>query len=182
MRISGLLACMGAVGLCIPAVAQDEFTPPKPTRYHEFLKQFVGTWDVQAKIWTEQGKPPIKSSAIETASLKCAGLWLVYNDKGELGGRAFEGYGMLGYDEEKKKFIGCWVDQTSTSMDIAEGTCDEKGKVFTLISETTDAAGTVTRTKRVMEIKGPDSQSLVCYEGPKGKEVVVGEYEYTRKK
>jgi hypothetical protein len=182
MKVYLLLALIGALEISPTASPQDEFAPPKPTKYHDLLKQFVGTWDIQAKLWTEPGKQPIVSSAIETASLKCQGLWLVYNDKGELAGRAFEGYGMLGYDAEKEKFVGSWVDQTSTSMDIAVGSCDEKGKVFTLISEAVDATGKTIRTKRVIEIKSKDAQSQITYQGPEGKEVTIAKFEYTRRK
>jgi hypothetical protein len=170
---------LGATGIASP---QDDASPPKPGKHHEFLKQFEGTWDVKAAFWMEPGKPPVESKAVETAKLKCEGLWLVYSDKGEFLGKPFEGHGLLGYDPQKGKFVGAWVDQTASSMDLAEGTCDEKGKVFTLVSESPGADGKSIKTKRITAFKDQDTQTLTVYQGPAGQEVIVAKLEYTRKK
>lgn len=154
---------------------------PKPGKNHEMLKRFQGTWEVLGKYWIEADKA-IEYKLVETGTLSCNGLWLIYTDKGVMQGKPYDGHGTLGYDERKKKFVGTWVDSANTQIDVGEGVFDEQGKVFTYVSTISDDDGKPVRIKRVTEIKSDDLQIMTVYTGPEGKEEVTGKVEYRRKK
>src|SRR5947207_3559888 len=152
-----------AAMLVLALAMRQQEEPPKPGKNHELLKRFDGSWQVHGKFWDETGKSTAEFTFVETGTLCCNGLWLIYTDKGEYQGKPYEGHGTLGYDEHKKKFVGTWVDSMGTSIDIGEGSLDEKGKVFTYVSAVPDADGNSTRYKRVTEIKSDDLQMMTVY-------------------
>jgi len=164
--------------------SQEGFQPPKPTKFHEHLKQFEGTWDAVSKFFMEPGKPAVESKGSETGKLVSGGLWLVFDYKGDMFGIPFVGHGVMGYDTHKKKYVGSWVDSMATGLFTSEGTCDDKGKVFTSVMEGTDPeSGKTMKMKHVSEIKDADTKTLTFYmDGPDGKEIVMGTIEYKRRK
>lgn len=171
--------------LSLPAAAgAQEYQPPKPTKFHEYLKQFEGAWDAVSKFQMQPGQPPVESKGSEVAKLTSGGLWLVFEYKGDMFGQPFTGHGVMGYDTQKKKFVGTWVDSMATGLFLSEGTCDDKGKVFTSVMEGTDPeSGKPMKMKHVSEIKDADRKTLTFYtDGPDGKETAVGTIEYTRRK
>jgi hypothetical protein len=180
---TSMWAILAAVILSGSLVAQQQQTP-KPGRQHEFLKQFEGTWDAAAKFQGEPGKPMMESKGVETATLGLGGFWLTYEYKGEMMGAPFTGHGTMGYDQQKQKYVGTWIDSMKSGLFISEGTGDEHGKVFTMIAQGyCDAEGKSITMKQVSEIKDHDHWTLTFLSpNPDGKETVMGTIEYTRRK
>ncbi|HTF56445.1 MAG TPA: DUF1579 domain-containing protein [Planctomycetota bacterium] len=180
------MAILAVGGLALAAgLRQETYTPPKPTKFHEYLKQFEGNWDSTAEFMGEKpGDPPMKSKGSGTDKLIAGGLFLVTDYKGNMMGTEFVGHGIMGYDTVKKKYTGCWIDSMSTAIWTMEGTADDAGKVFTSVMEGPDPmSGKPMKMKMVSEITGKDSKKLtMSMEGPDGKEMSVGKIEYTRKK
>ena len=48
---------------------------------------------------------------------------------------AFEGFGLLGYDNYGKRYQSLWCDTMSTVMMTSEGTPDQSGKMITFVGE-----------------------------------------------
>ena len=170
---------LATAGIVVAATSRQEggFELPKATKYHEFLKQFEGEWVGDVEMFGS------KSKGSETDRLMANGLFLVMDYKGEMAGAAFTGHGVMGYDTLKKKYVGSWVDSTSTAIWTSEGTVDEAGKVFTSIMEGPEPSGKMMKIKMVSEITGKDSKRLSFYmTGEDGKEQQTGKIEYTRKK
>jgi hypothetical protein len=170
--------------LCAAAVLAFAQDAAKPTPYHDFLKQFEGTWDATVKMYGDPSKPPVESKGVETSRLDLNGLWLVFDFKcEEMMGQPFKGHGVWGYDVQKRKYVGLWVDSMIASMDVSEGTCDEKGKVFTFISEMSDPNGKKQKARHIYEIKDKDTKLFtfnMVLDG--GKEFTVMTIEYKRRK
>lgn len=166
------------------ASGQESVQGPKPAKEHEYLKQFEGKWEAVSRFMMEPGKPAVESKGTETGTMTCNGLWLVFEYRGEMMGQTFTGHGTMGYDLQKKKFVGSWIDSMATGLFIAEGTSDEKGTVFTMVMEGTDPmTGKTLKMKQVSVIKDKDTKTLTfSMPGPDGKDMMIGTIEYKRKK
>ena len=167
------------------ASAQEggEHAPPKPTPFHKHLKQFVGNWDAKTKFLMEPGKPPVESTGNERVKLVRGGLWLILDFKGKMEGKQFTGHGVLGYDSKEKKYVSSWIDSMSENLMVSEGTCDEAGKIFTMVYKGPDPhSGEPMTMKQVTEVTGEDTRKLsFLVKTPDGKFMEVGTIEYTRK-
>src|SRR5204862_4531291 len=104
IAVAAFVAAMAAGSL-----AQDAPQFPKPQKEHEWLQQLVGEWETESEIVAEPGKPPLKSKGSESARM-VGGFWIQSEHKGDAFGTPFTGILTLGYDVEKKKYIGTWID------------------------------------------------------------------------
>ena len=95
---------------------------------HEFLQKFVGQWDMESEGSGVQGKAVMKSSMLGK-------LWLVNSSDHKVSGMKMKSIQMIGYDTEKKKYVGIWADSMINYMWHYEGTVDETGKKLTLDAE-----------------------------------------------
>jgi hypothetical protein len=165
-------------------LAQDPPPMPQPTKEHEWLKQFLGEWESEVEAFMEPGKPPMKHKGTEVCRA-IGGLWVVGEGKGEMGGMTFSHLLTLGYDPEKKKYIGTWIDSMMNYMWKYEGTVDAAGKVLTLETEgpSMKKPGQMAKYKDVTEFKDKDhrvfSSSML---GEDGKWVTIVKVDSRRKK
>jgi hypothetical protein len=130
---------------------------PSPVKEHEWLKQFVGEWDSEVEITMEPGKPPQKGKGSERSRM-LGGFWLVAEGKGEMEGMpAMTSRLTLGYDPEKGKYVGTWVDSMNSYLWVYEGTVDATGKILTLETEgPCPMKPGLVRFKEVIEFKSAD--------------------------
>ncbi len=112
------------------AVAQ---TPemPKPKPEHAWLDKFVGSWTTDAKGTMGPDQPPMECKGALT-SRKLGEFWILNELKGDMAGAPMTGIQTIGYDDNKKKYVGTWVDTMSDFMWKYEGTVDKTGKILTL--------------------------------------------------
>src|SRR5688500_4131390 len=84
---------------------------PAPVKEHEWLKQFVGEWQSDVEITMEPGKPPMKGKGTERTRM-LGGFWVVGEGTGEMEGMPapMTSRLTLGYDPQKSKYVGTWVD------------------------------------------------------------------------
>jgi hypothetical protein len=89
------------------------------------------------------------------------GYWVVNEMKGDMLGTPFAGIQTIGYDAEKKKYIGTWIDSASSQIWQYEGVIDESGKTLTLEAEGPNvmADGKMTKFKDSYEFKSADQIS-----------------------
>ncbi len=99
-----------------------------PNENHEFLKNFVGEWEVTTTAWTQPGAEPISSKGSAKAEMIIGGLFLKLDFKGTMFGQPFEGIQIMGYDNYKKKNISFWIDSSSTAFYLTEGSREEGTK------------------------------------------------------
>lgn len=133
---------------------------PQPTKEHEWLKQFAGEWDVETEAFMEPGQPPMKMKGTESARM-LGGFWIVGENKGEFMGAPFTGIMTFGYDPEKKKYIGTWVDSNTSTLWQYLGTANASGKILTLETEGfCPLEGKVCQFKNTFEFKSKDHRVL----------------------
>lgn len=154
----------------------------KPGKEHELLKKFEGEWDSVAKFMMEPGKEPAPSKGKESCKLIAGGLFLVTSVDSAMFGGKFAGHGVLGYDLQKKKYTGSWVDSLNSGMYLVEGTLE--GNVLTERMEGTEpGTGAPLKLRLVHELKNADQRVMRVYVTmPDGQEVETGSISYQRRK
>jgi hypothetical protein len=96
--------------------------------HHKELKWYVGTWDTEAK-----GGGPTPEKGVAEFKWIMEGRWLSQELKSTLFGMPYHGYGIMGFDRFKKKWVHTWVSNMDTAMLRFEGVVvDRTGKVKSL--------------------------------------------------
>jgi hypothetical protein len=131
-------------------------TMPSPGPAHAWLQQFVGEWETETEAMMEPGKPPMKTTGTETVR-PLGQFWTVSEIKSTMMDKPFMGNLTLGYDAEKQKYVGTWVDSMTGKLWEYEGTVDATGNVLTLETEgMCPMMNKMTRFKEVIEVKNKD--------------------------
>ena len=143
-------------------IAAEPPAMPQPTKEHEWLKQFVGEWEVETEAFVAPAQPPMKMKATESARM-LGGFWVVGENKGEYMGTPFTGLMTFGYDPEKRKYVGTWVDSNTSALWQYVGTVDADGKILTLETEGfCPIEGKVCQFKNTIEFKSKDHRVLTA--------------------
>lgn len=159
-----------------------------PGEGHAKLKPLAGKWNFVTKYKMSPEAPWNESKGKAEFKWIMGDRFLVQDIKGDpdpnMGGMAFEGHGMMGYDNVTKKYWGTWLDNMGTGVMVSEGTADGSGKVFTYNSEySCPMKGAETTAKTVLKIEGDDKVVYTMFDkAPDGKEFANLEVTYTRVK
>ncbi len=175
-RITVVMACLA---LALPALAdepqlnQDEMmkayeAAAKPGAPHELLARSAGNWTCTVKAWMDPAAEPMVSQGTETSEMIFDGRFLHTRFQGSMMGQPFDGIGLLGYDNGKKKYVGVWLDSMSTGIMPYEGDYDAQKKELVCRGGYVDAltgqyqdCKLVTRfvndDRHVFEFWGPDA-------------------------
>src|SRR5687768_4997372 len=86
---------------------QDDKKMPTftPSKEHQLLKQFDGDWEFTSKC-TMPGMEPMEGKGTETSRLTYGSFWLDCEDKGVMAGKDWSGRAIMGWDPQKKQFVG----------------------------------------------------------------------------
>ncbi len=156
----------------------------EPGAFHAHLKPLAGHWAAVMRTRGAPDHPWKEMKATLDRKWILDGRFLVEEFKGELReGGSFQGYGMSGYDNLKKKYVSVWANNVGTGFINVEGTCDASGKVITYHAETSDPMSGQTKTmKMVLRIINNNKNVTEGYvTTPDGKEFKNWEAIYTRK-
>ena len=156
----------------------------KPGLEHEKLKPLAGTWTYTCKMWMEPvGEPIVTKGQIEREWI-LGGRFLSEKVRGTGfdGQPGFEGFGLLGYDNNLKKYTQTFACTMGTGTSTGQGVATKTG---TLTFET-ECACPLSEEK----IKGRDVVRIVSdnkivtesYKKIQGEEVKVMEIVAVRKK
>lgn len=167
VAVIGLLAFSQASG--------QEF--PKPGPEHEKLKELVGEWDAVMDVGGQ------KSKATATFKSICGGMWVASDFEGDFGGLPYQGHGLDGYDQAKKKYVSIWVDSMSTAPMQLEGTFDAGSKMVVMTGTSTGPEGEPQKVRTTTEMKDKDHMLFKFYMVESGDpETPVFTIDYTRRK
>ena len=156
----------------------------KPGPQHEILKDMAGTWKTEMTSYWENPEEPAVSEGVSEIKLVMDGRFAVEHFKSEYEGKPFNGMGIFGYDNAKKKYVSTWLDNMSTGIMHSEGTYDESTKTLTMLGSSSTPMGDM---KMKMENKNvsKDKAVFTMYtyvpgESGKMEEVKAMEIVYTR--
>jgi hypothetical protein len=142
------------------ASAQEAAWQTPPEKEHAWLQQFVGEWKTRGTMAGAEGQPPLEGRE-QVRSL--GDYWILSEVSGTMpGGGRMSAVMTLGYDPERKRFVGTWIDSVTTHMWQYEGTLDASGKVLTLETEGPDFENPqkTTRFRDVLEFHDKDHKAL----------------------
>ena len=134
----------------------------KPQKEHQWLEKLVGDWTYEGNATIESGTPPMKFTGIENVR-SLGGLWYVAEAKGNMpDGGAATMIMTLGYDPQKKKYVGTWIGSMMTHLWHYHGAVDAAGKMLTLDSVGPNMAspGSMAKFKDSIEFKSNDLRVL----------------------
>jgi hypothetical protein len=155
---------------------------PKPGPEHEILKADVGSWDATVESFMPGVAQPTVSKGTET-SVMVGGMWLVTDFKSEMMGQPFQGHGVSGWDSNKKKYVGTWVDTMSTGLGLTESTYDAGTKTMTGTFEGPEPDGKIMKMKSSVVWKDSNTRVFTMSgPGPDGKDATFMRITYVRKK
>jgi hypothetical protein len=156
-----------------------------PGKEHELLAAKVGTWNCKVTMWNAPGAPPQVSDGTAEMVMILDGRYLQDTTHSTFMGMPFEGRGLTGYDNIKKKYVSTWIDNMGTGIMVAEGTYDPATKTLNSMGTSPDVmTGKYIPAKGKEIMHGPDAWSAEMYNPtPDGKGWwKMMQLDYTRKK
>jgi len=145
----------------------------------EVFRKDVGTWDAEIEITLQPGAPPLASKGVSENRLRHGDRWLIVDFENETG---FGGHGIYGFDAQKKKYTGVWVDPTRTSLAVMEGEWDASSKTMTMRGELTRHDGGKIAWRETTQTIDANTQVFRSYvPGPDGKEFEMMKVTYRRR-
>lgn len=151
-----------------------------PGAAHEVLKSMEGDWGASVKMM--MGPEPTVTPGTSVNRLILGGRYLEQRFTSTMMNQPFEGYGLTGYDNRKQQYTNFWVDNSSTEMMTGQGSWDAAAKTVTMKSEGTGPDGKPMPMRMVTKMTGPDQHVFSMYAPMEGKEQLMMEITYTRKK
>jgi hypothetical protein len=137
----------------------------KPQKKHEWLHKLIGEWTFEVEATMEPGCPPGHFQGSESVR-SIGGLWIVAEGQGEMpGGGTATTMMTLGYDPQKKRYLGTWIGSMMTHLWLYDGALDAAKKVLTLDTEGPNMAveGKMAKFKDVIELKSDDHRILTSH-------------------
>jgi hypothetical protein len=203
-RVRVLVGAVAVTVLCLtllPAVAAEEAQKPpamspeqkammekwdafmKPGEEHRLIARREGSWTMRVTMWMAPGAPPESSEGASEARMIMGGRYLEEVSSGTFNGMPFEGRGITGYDNARKKFVFAWFDNMGTGIMLGEGTYDPKTKTYRSVAKTTDPMTGKTKTVRGTDtmIDADTWKSEMFDKAPDGKEFKTMEIVYKKK-
>lgn len=157
----------------------------EPQKEHQWLQKLVGEWTCEGEATMEPGQPPVQWKATESVR-SLGGVWFLAEGQGEMpDGGASTTLMTLGYDPQKKRYVGTFIGSMMTNLWVYEGTLDEAGRVLTLDTEGPDfgAGGKIRKFQDIVEFKSADHRILSSrMQGDDGKWHWIMTAHYRRKK
>lgn len=147
-----------------PAQTEAPTMNAKPQKEHEWLHKFVGDWTYETVAPPEPGKPATKATGAESVR-SLGGLWVLAEGRGEVpGGAPANTLMTLGYDTDKKRYVGTWIGSMMTYLWVYDGELDATGRILTLNSDgpTLAGDGKMTKYKDIIEFKSDDHRVLTA--------------------
>ncbi len=152
-----------------------------PGAPHAGLAEQVGEWRYVVTFWSAPAGQPESVEGVALKRMIMGGRYLEEELTGEFMGRPFQGFGVTGYDNVKKEYIGIWLDNARTAIEVHTGKQDAKG-VQTFTSTTQDpTTGKPVRTRSVCRSTDRDHHTIESYVTlPDGSEFLHMRIAYTR--
>ena len=157
----------------------------EPQKEHKWLQKLVGEWTFESEAVMAPDTPAVTWGGTESVR-SLGGLWTLGEGQGETpGGGLLTTLMTLGYDPQKKRFVGSFVGSMMTNLWLYEGELDEAERVLTLNTEGPDftTPGKTVTYKDVIEFKSDDHRVLSSHTlGDDGKWHQFMTANYRRKK
>jgi hypothetical protein len=135
----------------------------EPQKEHNWLEKMVGEWNYEFE--TAMGADQTVKKFTGTEQVRSlGGLWVVGESQGDMGTSVVT----IGYDTQKKSFVGTWVGSMMTHLwNYSNGWLNQDETVLTLesdgpamSSEGKPIEGKMARYRDIVELESPDHRIL----------------------
>ena len=144
----------------------------QPGPSHQSLGRLVGKWKTKITMWMGPGEPQ-GSEGTATYEWMLGGRYLVNHQTGTFSDMPFEGMGIDGYDNGKREFFTCWMDNMGTGMMRLTGVADADGQGWTFRGPMFDPSqGKDVQLRTEVRLDGKDRYTYRMFApmpGPDGK-------------
>jgi hypothetical protein len=144
----------------------------QPGPNHEALGRLVGKWKTTFRMWMGSGEPQV-SEGTATYEWMLGERYLVNHQTGTFSDMPFEGMGIDGYDNGKREFFTCWMDNMGTGVMWLTGSADADGQGWTFRGSMFDPSqGKDVPVHTEVRLDGKDRYTYRMFEpmpGPDGK-------------
>lgn len=137
----------------------------EPQKEHQWLQKLVGEWTSEMVASMGPGKPPETFRGTESVR-SVGGLWMLCEGRSEMpGGDTSTTWMTLGYDLQKKQYVGTFIGSMMAHMWLYEGSLDAAQKVLTLNTEGPDFStpGKVSKYRDAIELRSDDHRVLTSH-------------------
>ena len=133
---------------------------PKPTPQHEWLKKLVGEWTSEMIANGPPGEPPMTHKGKETVRA-LGDVWIVCEGSGDIpGGGEHRSIMSLGYDPDKKKYVGSFIASMMTYQWIYEGQVEGNALVLDTVGPSFTEEGKMAPYKDTITLVSDDERIL----------------------
>lgn len=156
----------------------------RPGPEHEKLKPLAGTWSYTCKMWMEPGGEPIETTGVIEREWILGGRFLSEKVRGTGfdGQPGFEAFGLLGYDNNLKKYTQTFACSMGTGTSTGVGVATKSGE-FTFKTECAcPLAEEKVKGRDVVRIVNDNKIVTESYQTIAGKEVKMMEIVAVREK
>jgi hypothetical protein len=158
-----LVLTAGAFAAVRPTFLQEP-EMPEVTKHHERLAAGVGDWEGTLTMFMP-GMDPQPMPAAESV-VAVGPYWTTSKFTADMGAMAFVGASSLGYDSEKKQYVGTWIDSTTTYLTVMHGEFDDaKGALVMHWQGPNWVAGSGTTDYRSETVQRADAYVSTFYMG-----------------
>ena len=154
--LPGRLATLAAV-LLVGGVALATLAPVLPfqepgvqaTKEHKLIVKGAGDYE-GTLTWSMPGMPEPMVSPCTEKVIAIGDFWTISHFEMEFMGAPFSGSSSMGYDPERKKFIGTWIDSMSPRVTHMEGEWNDEKQAIVMEYDMYDQmAGAMVRMRSV---------------------------------
>jgi hypothetical protein len=146
------IRCLGCALTMLILAGGSWAQEPQAPKEMELYQHDVGEWECDIKMWNDPNAEPMSAQGTESNRM-LGDMWLISQFKADFGGMPYEGCGQFGYDSEKKKYVGAWVDSMNPYASHMEGTYDAATKTLTQFGTGKNPDGSSMKSKSVVVYK-----------------------------
>ncbi len=109
-----------------------------PGAHHKKLDPLVGKWDYRQTLWTGPDSPPTENSGTTEVRWIMGQRFVQMESTGKFLDKDFHSMWLLGFDNLKKKYVSCYVDNLGSGLYPAEGGAGPADRGIILVGQMDD--------------------------------------------
>lgn len=161
--VSAALSLLLAAGAWAALRPAQDMAIPTPGAEHTVLLEGVGEWEGTLTMLAP-GMPQEGTPCRESVTA-IGPFWTTSTFKCEFMGMPFVGSGVMGYDPEKKAYVGTWIDSMTTRLSVMEGKMDPAKKALVMSYKGPDPMTGKETTHRIETVWQADSYTSTFFMG-----------------
>ena len=138
----------------------------EPQKEHQWLNKLLGEWTSEMEMETEPGKREKFTGTDSVRTLD--GIWFIAEGQSDTSGGdagSSDSVMTLGYDPQRKRYVGTFIASMMTHLWIYEGELDADERVLTLNSEgpSMTEEGKMAQYRDAIEFRSDDHRLLTSH-------------------